>query len=150
MQAFWFSHLTLIHGLYSSTRAALAWACCEWLRTLQARGVWTQEAELAGTHMNLGFLEEYTATVDSGVLLCFRVNVCGGQCCHGWSKAPGSQRCTKRKFPCWLWLAQWAKGGCPHGEGGSPRGHTKGLLLPSRRYVCKTLSAAFITNHESQ
>ncbi|XP_043914915.1 latent-transforming growth factor beta-binding protein 1 isoform X2 [Protopterus annectens] len=23
------------------------------------------------------------------------VNVCGGQCCHGWSKAPGSQRCTK-------------------------------------------------------
>lgn len=27
----------------------------------------------------------------------FRVNVCGGQCCHGWSKAQGSQRCTKRK-----------------------------------------------------
>ncbi|XP_035515358.1 latent-transforming growth factor beta-binding protein 1-like, partial [Morone saxatilis] len=25
------------------------------------------------------------------------VNVCGGQCCHGWSKAQGSQRCTKRK-----------------------------------------------------
>ncbi|XP_075392128.1 latent-transforming growth factor beta-binding protein 1 isoform X6 [Tenrec ecaudatus] len=23
------------------------------------------------------------------------VNVCGGECCHGWSKAPGSQRCTK-------------------------------------------------------
>ncbi|XP_017286383.1 latent-transforming growth factor beta-binding protein 1 isoform X1 [Kryptolebias marmoratus] len=23
------------------------------------------------------------------------VNVCGGQCCHGWSKTPGSQRCTK-------------------------------------------------------
>ncbi|XP_070834240.1 latent-transforming growth factor beta-binding protein 1 isoform X1 [Chaetodon trifascialis] len=23
------------------------------------------------------------------------VNVCGGQCCHGWSKAQGSQRCTK-------------------------------------------------------
>ncbi|KAK6293581.1 hypothetical protein J4Q44_G00359070 [Coregonus suidteri] len=23
------------------------------------------------------------------------VNVCGGQCCHGWSKATGSQRCTK-------------------------------------------------------
>ncbi|XP_055108576.2 latent-transforming growth factor beta-binding protein 1 isoform X5 [Symphalangus syndactylus] len=23
------------------------------------------------------------------------VNVCGGRCCHGWSKAPGSQRCTK-------------------------------------------------------
>ncbi|XP_036290682.1 latent-transforming growth factor beta-binding protein 1 isoform X10 [Pipistrellus kuhlii] len=23
------------------------------------------------------------------------VNVCGGQCCQGWSKAPGSQRCTK-------------------------------------------------------
>ncbi|KAL0964406.1 hypothetical protein UPYG_G00323420 [Umbra pygmaea] len=23
------------------------------------------------------------------------VNVCGGQCCHGWSKASGSQRCTK-------------------------------------------------------
>ncbi|XP_030642014.1 latent-transforming growth factor beta-binding protein 1 [Chanos chanos] len=23
------------------------------------------------------------------------VNVCGGQCCVGWSKAPGSQRCTK-------------------------------------------------------
>ncbi|XP_053159842.1 latent-transforming growth factor beta-binding protein 1 isoform X6 [Hemicordylus capensis] len=23
------------------------------------------------------------------------VNVCGAQCCHGWSKAPGSQRCTK-------------------------------------------------------
>uniref|UniRef100_A0A8C3IN42 Latent-transforming growth factor beta-binding protein 4 n=1 Tax=Chrysemys picta bellii TaxID=8478 RepID=A0A8C3IN42_CHRPI len=23
------------------------------------------------------------------------VNVCGGQCCHGWSKAPGFQRCTK-------------------------------------------------------
>nr|XP_048272104.1 latent-transforming growth factor beta-binding protein 1 isoform X4 [Myodes glareolus] len=23
------------------------------------------------------------------------INVCGGQCCHGWSKAPGSQRCTK-------------------------------------------------------
>uniref|UniRef100_A0A493TBB5 Uncharacterized protein n=1 Tax=Anas platyrhynchos platyrhynchos TaxID=8840 RepID=A0A493TBB5_ANAPP len=25
-----------------------------------------------------------------------RVNVCGGQCCHGWSKATGSQRCIKR------------------------------------------------------
>ncbi|NXL05762.1 LTBP1 protein, partial [Mesembrinibis cayennensis] len=24
-----------------------------------------------------------------------RVNVCGGQCCHGWSKATGSQRCIK-------------------------------------------------------
>ncbi|KAJ8014189.1 hypothetical protein DPEC_G00037670 [Dallia pectoralis] len=23
------------------------------------------------------------------------VNVCGGQCCHGWSKASGSQRCSK-------------------------------------------------------
>ncbi|KAM3863151.1 latent-transforming growth factor beta-binding protein 1, partial [Diretmus argenteus] len=23
------------------------------------------------------------------------VNVCGGQCCHGWSKSQGSQRCTK-------------------------------------------------------
>ncbi|XP_075902399.1 latent-transforming growth factor beta-binding protein 1 isoform X2 [Nelusetta ayraudi] len=23
------------------------------------------------------------------------VNVCGGQCCHGWSQAQGSQRCTK-------------------------------------------------------
>nr|XP_046257483.1 latent-transforming growth factor beta-binding protein 1 isoform X2 [Scatophagus argus] len=23
------------------------------------------------------------------------VNVCGGQCCHGWSKVQGSQRCTK-------------------------------------------------------
>ncbi|KAI3363428.1 hypothetical protein L3Q82_011574 [Scortum barcoo] len=23
------------------------------------------------------------------------VNICGGQCCHGWSKAQGSQRCTK-------------------------------------------------------
>uniref|UniRef100_A0A8C7KWX8 Latent-transforming growth factor beta-binding protein 1 n=1 Tax=Oncorhynchus kisutch TaxID=8019 RepID=A0A8C7KWX8_ONCKI len=23
------------------------------------------------------------------------VNVCGGQCCHGWSKASGSQQCTK-------------------------------------------------------
>ncbi|XP_069090798.1 latent-transforming growth factor beta-binding protein 1 isoform X2 [Pleurodeles waltl] len=23
------------------------------------------------------------------------VNVCGGQCCQGWSKAPGSERCTK-------------------------------------------------------
>eukprot|EP00062_Callorhinchus_milii_P013290 gi/632961229/ref/XP_007896640.1/ PREDICTED: latent-transforming growth factor beta-binding protein 1 isoform X2 [Callorhinchus milii] len=23
------------------------------------------------------------------------VNVCGGQCCHGWTKAPGSHRCTK-------------------------------------------------------
>nr|XP_033792958.1 latent-transforming growth factor beta-binding protein 1 isoform X2 [Geotrypetes seraphini] len=23
------------------------------------------------------------------------VNVCGGQCCHGWSRAPGSVRCTK-------------------------------------------------------
>uniref|UniRef100_A0A4W5R9V6 Latent-transforming growth factor beta-binding protein 4 n=1 Tax=Hucho hucho TaxID=62062 RepID=A0A4W5R9V6_9TELE len=23
------------------------------------------------------------------------VNVCGGQCCHGWSKVSGSQRCTK-------------------------------------------------------
>ncbi|XP_012971462.1 latent-transforming growth factor beta-binding protein 1 isoform X7 [Mesocricetus auratus] len=23
------------------------------------------------------------------------INVCGGQCCQGWSKAPGSQRCTK-------------------------------------------------------
>ncbi|CAJ1066457.1 latent-transforming growth factor beta-binding protein 1 isoform X2 [Xyrichtys novacula] len=23
------------------------------------------------------------------------VNVCGGQCCHGWSTAQGSQRCTK-------------------------------------------------------
>ncbi|MCI4382235.1 hypothetical protein PGIGA_G00012650 [Pangasianodon gigas] len=26
------------------------------------------------------------------------VNVCGGQCCIGWSQAPGSQRCTKRKM----------------------------------------------------
>ncbi|EMP24456.1 Latent-transforming growth factor beta-binding protein 1 [Chelonia mydas] len=26
-----------------------------------------------------------------------RVNVCGGQCCHGWSKAPGFQRCTKQE-----------------------------------------------------
>uniref|UniRef100_A0A8D3CN80 Latent-transforming growth factor beta-binding protein 4 n=1 Tax=Scophthalmus maximus TaxID=52904 RepID=A0A8D3CN80_SCOMX len=26
--------------------------------------------------------------------LC-RVNVCGGQCCHGWSQAQGSQRCIK-------------------------------------------------------
>ncbi|XP_041644946.1 latent-transforming growth factor beta-binding protein 1 isoform X2 [Cheilinus undulatus] len=25
------------------------------------------------------------------------VNVCGGQCCHGWSKAQGSQRCTKQE-----------------------------------------------------
>uniref|UniRef100_A0A8C8EDL9 Uncharacterized protein n=1 Tax=Otus sunia TaxID=257818 RepID=A0A8C8EDL9_9STRI len=24
------------------------------------------------------------------------VNVCGGQCCHGWSKATGSQRCIKQ------------------------------------------------------
>ncbi|KAM4772836.1 latent-transforming growth factor beta-binding protein 1 isoform 2-T2 [Rhinophrynus dorsalis] len=23
------------------------------------------------------------------------VNVCGGKCCHGWSKSPGSERCTK-------------------------------------------------------
>ncbi|XP_072906620.1 latent-transforming growth factor beta-binding protein 1 isoform X2 [Hemitrygon akajei] len=23
------------------------------------------------------------------------VNVCGGQCCHGWAQVPGSQRCTK-------------------------------------------------------
>ncbi|XP_072368414.1 latent-transforming growth factor beta-binding protein 1 isoform X6 [Scyliorhinus torazame] len=23
------------------------------------------------------------------------VNVCSGQCCHGWAQAPGSQRCTK-------------------------------------------------------
>ncbi|XP_048863950.1 latent-transforming growth factor beta-binding protein 1 isoform X1 [Brienomyrus brachyistius] len=23
------------------------------------------------------------------------INICGGQCCHGWSRAPGSQRCTK-------------------------------------------------------
>ncbi|XP_053314536.1 latent-transforming growth factor beta-binding protein 1 isoform X2 [Spea bombifrons] len=23
------------------------------------------------------------------------VNVCGGRCCHGWSKSPGSERCTK-------------------------------------------------------
>ncbi|XP_018580545.2 latent-transforming growth factor beta-binding protein 1 isoform X3 [Scleropages formosus] len=23
------------------------------------------------------------------------INVCGGQCCQGWSRAPGSQRCTK-------------------------------------------------------
>ncbi|XP_076020330.1 latent-transforming growth factor beta-binding protein 1 isoform X2 [Genypterus blacodes] len=23
------------------------------------------------------------------------VNVCGGQCCHGWTKSQGSQRCTK-------------------------------------------------------
>ncbi|XP_069464009.1 latent-transforming growth factor beta-binding protein 1 isoform X2 [Ambystoma mexicanum] len=23
------------------------------------------------------------------------VNVCGGQCCQGWSKSPGSERCTK-------------------------------------------------------
>lgn len=38
----------------------------------------------------------------TGLLLCFRVNVCGGQCCQGWSKAPGSQRCTKRKSPCSL------------------------------------------------
>lgn len=27
-----------------------------------------------------------------------RVNVCGGQCCVGWSKTPGSQRCTKREL----------------------------------------------------
>ncbi|XP_061914967.1 latent-transforming growth factor beta-binding protein 1 isoform X7 [Entelurus aequoreus] len=29
------------------------------------------------------------------ILKQFGVNVCGGQCCHGWSKAQGSQRCTK-------------------------------------------------------
>ncbi|KAL7383283.1 hypothetical protein ABVT39_008186 [Epinephelus coioides] len=28
-------------------------------------------------------------------LMMSGVNVCGGQCCHGWSKAQGSQRCTK-------------------------------------------------------
>uniref|UniRef100_A0AAY4EZB2 Latent-transforming growth factor beta-binding protein 1 n=1 Tax=Denticeps clupeoides TaxID=299321 RepID=A0AAY4EZB2_9TELE len=32
---------------------------------------------------------------DSGSGCCCRVNVCGGQCCHGWSVAPGSQRCTR-------------------------------------------------------
>lgn len=61
--------------------------------------------------------------MDSAVLLCFRVNVCGGQCCHGWSKAPGSQRCTKRKFlfsqwPCMvgrLGLPTWQVGVDPTG-----------------------------------
>lgn len=27
-----------------------------------------------------------------------RVNVCGGQCCHGWTQAQGSHRCIKRKW----------------------------------------------------
>lgn len=56
--------------------------------------------------------------LDSAILLCFRVNVCGGRCCHGWSKAPGSQRCTKRKLPRSQWPCTVGKVGgwvCPHG-----------------------------------
>ncbi|XP_060099062.1 latent-transforming growth factor beta-binding protein 1-like [Heteronotia binoei] len=33
------------------------------------------------------------------------VNVCGGQCCHGWSKAPGSQRCTKQVMFIQPWMS---------------------------------------------
>lgn len=33
-----------------------------------------------------------------------RVNVCGGQCCVGWSKTPGSQRCTKRELWRFFWI----------------------------------------------
>lgn len=59
-------------------------------------GCWARGNPLGGWVL----WERVLPLLDSGVLLCFRVNVCGGQCCQGWSKAPGSQRCTKRKSPC--------------------------------------------------
>uniref|UniRef100_A0A4W3KIQ9 Latent-transforming growth factor beta-binding protein 1 n=1 Tax=Callorhinchus milii TaxID=7868 RepID=A0A4W3KIQ9_CALMI len=36
----------------------------------------------------------YLCNKSAKLVIC-RVNVCGGQCCHGWTKAPGSHRCTK-------------------------------------------------------
>uniref|UniRef100_A0A3Q2D1K8 Uncharacterized protein n=1 Tax=Cyprinodon variegatus TaxID=28743 RepID=A0A3Q2D1K8_CYPVA len=45
---------------------------------------------------------EFPVCIDptSSACLC-SVNVCGGQCCHGWSKTQGSQRCTKRNKTEW-------------------------------------------------
>lgn len=71
--------------------------------SLEAGGMWKQEAWVPWKRVLL--------LLDSGVFLCFRVNVCGGQCCQGWSKAPGSQRCTKRKFPCSQWPCMAGKMG---------------------------------------
>lgn len=71
--------------------------------SLEAGGMWKQEAWVPWKRVLL--------LLDSGDFLCFRVNVCGGQCCQGWSKAPGSQRCTKRKFPWSQWPCMVGKMG---------------------------------------
>lgn len=97
----------------------------------EARGMWKQEAGLAGAPWRLGFSGRqcrYDWTQGS-CFVCFRVNVCGGQCCHGWSKAPGSQRCTKRKFPC-------SQQPCTVGEVGlSTRGIPQGPLEEAMQCV---------------
>ncbi|XP_067901446.1 latent-transforming growth factor beta-binding protein 1 isoform X3 [Heterodontus francisci] len=66
------------------------------------------------------------------------VNVCGGQCCHGWAQAPGSQRCTKPNC--------------------SPQCQNGGMCLRPQLCVCKpgtkgkaceeTSSSTHSTNHQ--
>ncbi|XP_048457319.1 latent-transforming growth factor beta-binding protein 1 [Rhincodon typus] len=66
------------------------------------------------------------------------VNVCGGQCCHGWAQAPGSQRCTKPNC--------------------SPKCQNGGMCLRPQLCVCKpgtkgraceeTTSSAHPTNNQ--
>lgn len=107
------------------------WAC---RNPLEARVLWKRELQL----------------LDSEVLLCFRVNVCGGQCCHGWSKAPGSQRCTKRKFPCSQRPCTGKAGLFTRGR--PSRGHVKGANAVLDKLVSGVqstpLSAAFVTPWE--
>ncbi|KAJ8248501.1 hypothetical protein GJAV_G00242700 [Gymnothorax javanicus] len=57
------------------------------------------------------------------------VNVCGGQCCQGWSKSPGSQRCTKPNC-----LPQ-----CQNG----------GMCLKPQHCVCKPGSSGKTCEHKT-
>ncbi|KAG7462558.1 hypothetical protein MATL_G00186090 [Megalops atlanticus] len=57
------------------------------------------------------------------------VNVCGGQCCQGWSKAPGSQRCTK-----------------PHCL---PQCQNGGMCLKPQHCVCKPGSSGKACEHKT-
>ncbi|XP_064174192.1 latent-transforming growth factor beta-binding protein 1-like [Anguilla rostrata] len=57
------------------------------------------------------------------------VNVCGGQCCQGWSKAPGSQRCTKPNC-----LPQCLNGG---------------MCLKPQHCVCKPGSNGKVCEHKT-